>query len=352
MSTRDHRPENIGPGDDHSLSTVVAILNWNGLSLLEKFLPAAVARSGGASIVVIDNGSTDESVQYIRSTYPDVHVVELGFNYGFAEGYNRGLQGIDCEFYCLLNSDVEVTDSWLDPLIDYLDCHPETASVQPKILDYRNRYRFEYAGAGGGYLDPFGYPVCRGRVFDVIEDDHGQYDDTAIVDWTSGAAMMIRSQDFWRVGGFDASFHHNMEEIDLCWRLRNRGRSVAYCGSSYVYHVGRASEPSDSGRRVRTARAFINCRNSLFMLANNTSRRRLAMLVTARMGIDVVAAVVASHKQGGGHVRGVVRAYAEFAITLRGRPPATVGSGESTFLRRSVVVQYVLSGRRQFSELR
>lgn len=351
MSTRNCRDKSTVGRGDHDPSTVVAILNWNGRSLLQKFLPGVITRSGGARIVVIDNGSTDGSVAYVHSAHPAVRVVELGFNYGFAEGYNRGLQGLDCEFYCLLNSDVDVTDSWLDPLIEHLTSHPEVAAVQPKILDYRTRHRFEYAGAGGGYLDPFGYPVCRGRVFDVIEDDQGQYDDTVVVDWTSGAAMLIRSQDFWRMGGFDTSFHHNMEEIDLCWRLRNQGRAAAYCGSSTVYHIGRASESPNDGRRTRTARAFINCRNSLFMLANNTSRRRLAALVIARMGIDVVAAVVASHKQGRGHVRGVARAYIEFVIALPTRPHATAGFDRPTYLRKSAVAQYVFSGRRRFSDL-
>lgn len=352
MNTRDRNREEVSvePLDNQRPSTVVAILNWNGLSLLEKFLPTAVENSGGARVVVIDNGSTDESVRYIQSAHPDVEVVELGFNYGFAEGYNRGLQQIDCEFYCLLNSDVEVTASWLTPLIEHLAAHPEVAAVQPKILDYRDQTRFEYAGAGGGYLDPFGYPVCRGRVFDVIEEDHGQYDDTVAVDWTSGAAMVIRSNDFWAAGGFDTSFHHNMEEVDLCWRLRNRGRSLAYCGASYVYHLGRGSEQHGEERRTRTARAFINCRNSLLMLANNTTRPRLAALVFARVWIDIVAAVVASHKQGRGHLRGVAQAYVAFAVALPGRASATVGPNTPTYLRRSAVVQYVLLGRRLFAQ--
>ena len=218
----------------------IVILNWNGAEMLRTFLPSVITYSAleGVEVCVADNASTDTSLQVMREEFPDVRLILLDKNYGFAEGYNRALAEVDAEYSLLLNSDVEVTDGWLTPMLTYMDTHPEVVACQPKVRSWHHREEFEHAGACGGFLDCYGYPFCRGRLMDTVEVDKGQYDDVAPVLWATGAALLIRTADYCEVGGLDARFFAHMEEIDLCWRLRSRGKSIVCIPQSVVYHVG------------------------------------------------------------------------------------------------------------------
>ena len=218
----------------------IVILNWNGCEMLRTFLPSVIefSEADGVEVCVADNASTDSSVEMLQTSFPGVQLILLDRNWGFAEGYNKALQQVDAEYVVLLNSDVEVTLNWLTPLLSYMDQHPEVAACQPKIRSERNKDMFEYAGAAGGFIERYGYPFCRGRIFNEVEVDHGQYDSLRPVFWATGAALFIRLADYWAAGGLDGRFFAHMEEIDLCWRLRSRGRAIVCVLQSVVYHVG------------------------------------------------------------------------------------------------------------------
>ena len=265
----------------------VVILNWNGRNLLEKFLDNVIKNSlsENCTVCVADNGSTDDSCEYIRMNHPDVILIELGQNYGFAGGYNQALQRVEAEYYVLLNSDIEVSPGWLDPVIDYMDSNPEAVACQPKILSYRERNRFEYAGAAGGFIDKYGYPFCRGRIMNVTEEDNGQYDDIKQILWASGACMFIRSSVWKEVGGFDSDFFTHMEEIDLCWRINASGNKIIYMPSSVVYHIGGGTLSYESSRKL-----FFNFRNNLYLLYKNLPADRLQKIMFKRMLLDGIAA--------------------------------------------------------------
>ncbi|HEX9615036.1 MAG TPA: glycosyltransferase family 2 protein, partial [Bacteroidota bacterium] len=249
--------------------TAVVVLNWNGKDLLERFLPILVRHtSGNAEIVIADNGSTDDSVDYVRKTFPPVRTILLGKNLGFAGGYNEALKQVEAEYYVILNSDVEVTEGWIESIITMMEGDPRIGACQPKILDIRVRNRFEYAGAAGGFIDVLGYPFCRGRILNSFEEDRGQYDDMKEVFWATGAALFIRSKLFRQAGGFDEDFFAHMEEIDLCWRIKHLGYRVMACPSSTVYHLGGAT--LDQGNPRKT---FLNFRNGLILLFKNHPRR-------------------------------------------------------------------------------
>ncbi len=268
-------------------NTAVVILNWNGKGLLEKFLPSVVRYSSDvADVVVIDNGSTDASRLFVQSHYPMVTLVTLDKNYGFAEGYNRGLSTLNYTYVVLLNSDVEVTENWLSPMISYLDSHPEVVAAQPKLLDYKNPSRFEYAGACGGFIDKFGYPFCRGRILDNLESDKGQYDGESPILWASGAALFIRLEEYIKAGGLDSTFFAHMEEIDLCWRLVARGWIIVSIPQSVVYHVGGATLSTSNPRKL-----YLNFRNNLLMLYKNLPRKFFLRVMMARYFLDLLAAV-------------------------------------------------------------
>ncbi len=266
----------------------IVILNWNGAHLFERFMPSVTENSNieGVGIFVADNGSTDQSVNYIKKNYPKIHTIELGTNHGFAKGYNLALQKIEAEYFVLLNSDVEVTPNWLAPCIDFLDNHPKVAAVQPKILSYTHRNHFEYAGAAGGYIDRWGFPFCRGRILSVTEEDAGQYDDPVSLMWATGACMFIRAKVFKESGGFDDDFFAHMEEIDLCWRLKNQGWQVGFVPTSVVYHLGGATLSYQSPQKV-----FLNFRNNLWMLFKNLPERKLLPVMFFRMVLDGIAAL-------------------------------------------------------------
>ncbi len=259
----------------------VVILNYNGRGFLEKFLPKVVSCSQEASIWVIDNASTDSSLKFLSDSYPGLRVVALTSNLGYAGGYQEGLRSIGAEYYVLLNSDVEVTNGWLEPMLQLLENDPFIAACQPKMLSHHLRDSFEYAGAAGGFIDMLGYPFCRGRVFDNIEIDNGQYNDTREIFWATGACLFVRSSAYQKVGGLDHRFFAHMEEIDLCWRFKMEGFKVYYQGLSVVYHVGGGT--LDSGNPFKT---YLNFRNSILMLIKNDSRQSLYWKVPLRFVID------------------------------------------------------------------
>lgn len=265
----------------------IVILNWNGAKMMRRFLPSVIEHSADvADIVVADNASTDDSLQLLASEFPTVRRIVLDRNYGFAGGYNRALWQVESPYYMLLNSDVEVTAGWMDTLLAFMDSHPDVAACQPKLRAEHSRHKFEYAGASGGYIDRYGYPFCRGRVFDTVEQDDGQYDDPCEVMWATGAALMIRRDDYWRVGGLDARFFAHNEEIDLCWRLCNIGRKIYCVPQSVVYHVGGGTLPK--GNPMKT---YLNFRNNLTMLYKNLPDTELRHVMRTRFWLDYVAAL-------------------------------------------------------------
>jgi len=265
----------------------VVILNWNGERFLRKFLPKIQSNSSGEGIgvFVADNGSTDGSLTLLDSEFKDIIQIRLDKNYGFAEGYNRALQQIDAEYFVLLNSDVEVTEGWLQPLVEFMDSHPNAAACAPKIMDYSRKEYFEYAGAAGGFIDRFGYPFCRGRILSEIEVDENQYNDVAEIFWASGACMFVRASAYLNMGGLDDSFFAHMEEIDLCWRFHNNGFSVWSVPFSSVYHVGGGTLPNNNPRKL-----YLNYRNSLYTLHKNLHPKKLFLTVTVRVILDWLSA--------------------------------------------------------------
>lgn len=264
----------------------VVILNWNGEKMLREFLPDVVRHSTGAEIVVADNASTDGSLQMLEREFPTVRRIVLDRNHGFAQGYHLALEQVDAEFYLLLNNDVQVDADWLSPLLEYMDKNPHVAACQPKLLCHWDRTRFEYAGASGGYIDAWGYPYCRGRVMGTVEEDRGQYDEPASLLWATGAALMIRREAYWQVGGLDGRFFAHQEEIDLCWRLRSRGYGIACVPQSKVWHVGGGTLPKDSPHKT-----YLNFRNNLLLLYKNLPSERLGTVMRVRFWLDALASV-------------------------------------------------------------
>lgn len=263
----------------------VIILNWNGAEMLRTYLPSVVANTANADVIVADNGSTDNSLDVLAHEFPTVKTILLDRNYGFAEGYNRAIDQVDSEYVVLLNSDVETPEGWLRPLLEYMDAHPEVAAVQPKIRSWRKKDYFEHAGAAGGYLNALGYPYCRGRRVWGVEQDKGQYDTVVNIDWTTGACMCVRTQVYKDLGGLDASFFAHMEEIDLCWRMRNKGWKLACVPQSMVYHLGGGSLSYDNPRK-----AYLNHRNNLLMIYKNKQHPYGVLFV--RFFLDYAAACV------------------------------------------------------------
>lgn len=264
----------------------IVILNWNGAAMMRRYLPTVVKYSAGeATVYVADNASTDDSLQLLSGSFPECKVIKFDKNWGFADGYNKALAQIDAEYYLLLNSDIEVTHHWLTPLLEFMDAHPEAAACQPKLLSLADRDCFEYAGACGGFIDRYGYPFCRGRIFDTVERDGGQYDYRQEIFWATGAAMMVRSADYWRAGGLDGRFFAHNEEIDLCWRLRLMGRKIFCIPESCVYHVGGGTLPK--GNPMKT---FLNFRNNLTMLYKCLPEDELRHVMRVRWVLDYVAA--------------------------------------------------------------
>lgn len=298
---------------ENSKNIAVVILSWNGKSWLEKFLPSVIQFSEKAEVYVIDNGSKDDSVEFLTIHFPSVKIVINSENSGFAGGYNEGLKQIDAEYYCLLNSDVEVTENWIEPVLNLFEKNPDIAAIQPKILSYVNKNKFEFAGAAGGLIDNLGYPYCRGRIFDDVEEDKGQYDDETEIFWASGCSFFIRSKDFWNQNGFDERFFAHQEEIDLCWRLINSGRKIFYTGKSKVYHVGGGTLNKQSAQKT-----YLNIRNNLSMMLKNLPFPKLIGLIFLRLCLDGIAGVYFGLKQGFPHLWAVVRAHFGFYAQASG----------------------------------
>jgi GT2 family glycosyltransferase len=285
----------------------VVILNFNGKQFLEQFLPSVTKFSAEHKVIVADNNSSDDSIPFLKSNYPSVQIIQNPSNSGFAQGYNDALKHVDAEYFVLLNSDVEVTENWIANVITLLDSDGSIAACQPKILDFNHRTRFEYAGAAGGFIDKYGYPFCRGRVFNSLEEDKDQYNDSTEVFWATGACMFIRAKAFWEVGGFDGDYFAHMEEIDLCWRLKNIGHKIYVEPKSVVYHVGGGTLSKLSSRKT-----FLNFRNNLTTLTKNHSSKYLFWKVVFRMKLDGVAAIKFLFDGQPKHFIAVIRAHFAF----------------------------------------
>ena len=333
----------------------IVILNWNGQAMLEKYMPSVLQYSKDeATVYVADNASTDQSMEMLRQHFPGVKLIQLEKNWGFAEGYNKALKQVDAEYYLLLNSDIEVTHHWLTPMTEYLDNHPDVAACQPKLLSIFDKDRFEYAGASGGYLDHFGYPFCRGRIFETVEEDNGQYDYATDILWATGAALMIRSKDYWEAGGLDGRFFAHNEEIDLCWRLRIRGRRIVCLPESYVYHVGGGTLPK--GNPMKT---FLNFRNNLTMLYKCLPEENLKRVMRWRWWLDYLAAwEMLILKRNVGDFKAVYRARRAFKRwrkdfeTDRKAIQASRVAKEIPERRAfSLLWQYYVKGRKTFAQL-
>ncbi|MDR2948401.1 MAG: glycosyltransferase family 2 protein [Prevotella sp.] len=333
----------------------VVILNWNGRRLLEEFLPSVIQYSThpDIDIVVADNGSTDDSLTFLETVYPQVTRIVLPQNYGFADGYNRALKQVESDYYVILNSDVEVTEDWLLPAIEFLDNNEDVVAVQPKILAQRNKDYFEYAGASGGFLDKYGYPFCRGRIFQKVEQDKGQYDAPLDILWATGACLIIRSREFFDAGGFDSSFFAHMEEIDLCWRLNNRGWRIVCLPSSVVYHVGAATLKKENPRKT-----FLNFRNNLIMLYKNLPQEHLKRVMTIRLILDYIAAIQFTLTGKYANAKEVIRAHKDFYDNRReyrsvrqGNLKKMVQPYPKTIYKKSILAAYYLKSIRLFSKL-
>ena len=326
----------------------VVILNWNGCDMLRSFLPSVVrfSEADGAVVYVADNGSTDASVDMLCREFLTVRLILLEENQGFADGYNMALQEVDAEYVVLLNSDVEVTEHWLQPLVDYMDAHPEAAACQPKIRSWRQKEMFEYAGAAGGFLDRYGYPFCRGRIMGVVEEDRGQYDTIIPVFWATGAALFIRLKDYREAGGLDGRFFAHMEEIDLCWRLKNGGYTLKVVPSSVVYHLGGGSLPMNHPRKL-----FLNYRNNLLMLHKNLCAKQRKKIFFARVMLDTMAGGLFLLKGQWSNTRSVIRAYKAFREMRKAYPVPESSISLSGIYPRSIVLEYFLRGKKKFSDL-
>ena len=325
----------------------IVILNWNGVAHLRRFLPSVVAAApAGVEVVVADNGSTDDSVEVLRSEFPSVTVLRMDRNYGFAGGYNRALQRIEADYYVLLNSDVETPRGWLAPLVEALDRNPDVGVVAPKLISSEDRRMFEYAGASGGYVDWLGYPFCRGRILRTVEEDRGQYDDARDLFWVSGAAFCCRAELFHRLGGFDDDFFAHMEEIDLCWRMQLAGYRVRVVPESRVYHLGGGTLQTDSPSKV-----FYNHRNNLAMLYKCSSPGQRILVAVVRPVLDLLAALSYLVQGRADNFRAVFRAWRDFlrwhgALAEKRRAIRSSRKAEARHIYRgSIVVRYMLGGR-------
>jgi GT2 family glycosyltransferase len=327
----------------------VAILNWNGTSFLEQFLPSVFAFSQGASIYVIDNGSDDQPEKLLAERFPEIRWLHLGKNYGFCGGYNRAIPQLKEEYVVLLNSDVEVSQGWLEPLAHALNQDPLLAAVQPNILSHHQPQLFEYAGAAGGYIDHMGYPFCRGRMFDTLEQHVGQYDSAEPfpVFWASGACMMIRRKAFLEAGGFDEEFFAHMEEIDLCWRLQHQGLKLAVVTQSKVYHVGGGTLPVDSPHK-----RFLNYRNNLLMLYKNLPEHKVWPVLLTRLLLDGIAGALDLLKGKPELTWAIIRSHVAFyKLKSKYEPLARDKFYPATLYPGSVVWAYFVKKKKYFSAL-
>ena len=337
------------------MTTAVVILNWNGEKYLQQFLPVLLEHTAiqGVEIIVADNASTDNSLEVLNKDFPTIKTIILDKNYGFAGGYNKAFEQIEADYFVLLNSDVEVTAHWLEPLVDYMNENQNVAACQPKILSYYQRAYFEHAGASGGYIDRFGFPFCRGRIFGVAEEDKGQYDDVAEVFWATGACMVVRSNLFKKVGGLDDEFFAHMEEIDLCWRFKSRGYKIMCIPQSKVYHIGGGTLNSESPHKT-----YLNFRNNLLMLYKNLPNDLLKPVMTARLMFDYLAAFQLFITGKPKNAMSVLKARTDFNKMMpdfeekrKENILYTTKVDQSNVYQESIVYEYYFKGRKTFSSL-
>ena len=329
------------------MKLAIVILNWNGKKLLEQFLPSVVEHSKEATVYVTDNASTDDSVAFVKAHFSTVKIIKNAVNGGYAKGYNDALKDLDEDIFCLLNNDVEVTENWLVPIIETFKNSSNTAIVQPKLLDYKRKEYFEYAGAGGGFIDKFGYPYCRGRIFNSIEKDTGQYNDIADIFWASGACLFVRNSVFNELNGFDESFFAHMEEIDLCWRAKNLGYDITYVGTSTIFHVGGATL-----NNLNPKKTYLNFRNSLYTLTKN-AKGNLIILILVRLLLDGIAGIKFLLELKFSHIIAIIHAHLSFynhlGVLLKQRK--ALENKRKYYKKTSIVLNYYVYKNRLYKSL-
>jgi GT2 family glycosyltransferase len=332
------------------LKTAIIILNWNGQKLLEQFLPSVVNFSSElAEIYIADNASTDSSIKFVNKFYPSIKIIENTTNEGYAKGYNDALADVDADIYCLLNSDVEVTKDWLKPILEVFKKEEKTAIIQPKLLDFKDKTKFEYAGGAGGFLDIYGYPYCRGRVFNDLETDNGQFNDVSDIFWASGACLFIRSKIYHQLDGLDEDYFAHQEEIDLCWRTQNIGYKVKYVGTSTVFHLGGATLQETNPQKT-----YLNFRNSLLNVVKNVPKKWFLFVVFSRLILDGIAGIKFLIELRPVHTFAILRAhinfYKNFFKFLAKRKK--LQKKQDYNLHTSIVWQYFILGRKKFKDLK
>ena len=330
----------------------IVILNWNGLHYLQKFLPSVLQTTyPNIEIIVGDNASTDKSVSFLKENFPQVRIIENSQNFGFTGGYNRVLKSVEADYYVLLNSDVEVTPAWIEPVISLMESDQNIAAAQPKLLAYNDKSKFEYAGAAGGYLDKFGYAFCKGRIFDSCEEDNHQYDQTSEIFWASGAAFFIKKNCWIEAGGLDADFFAHMEEIDLCWRLKNKGYKIMYCPDSVVYHVGGGTLSIESPFKT-----YLNFRNNLLMIQKNLPLSKAILIIFIRFWLDFLSIIKYLSNGNMKNAMAVSKAHFHFFVKLshtqKKNPKDFSLINKTGIYNRSIVWQYFGLGKKRFSDLK
>jgi GT2 family glycosyltransferase len=327
--------------------TAVVILNWNGAKLLQQFLPSVIQFSGDATIYVADNASTDTSIAVLKKEFPTIKIIENTGNYGFAKGYNEALKCVEEPYYALVNSDIEVTENWLQPIETIFNNEPNTAIIQPKLLDFKKKTHFEYAGAAGGFIDKFGFPFCKGRIFDTLEEDLGQYNTETEIFWATGACFFIRKEVFRSLQGFDSDFFAHQEEIDLCWRANNLGYVIKYCPTSVVYHVGGATL-----NEANPMKTFLNFRNSLLMLTKNLPKEKLVPIIFIRMCLDGLAGVQFLFKGKVTHTFAVLKAHFYYYHLIgRNLKKRNISQKTNYYYTKSIVWNYFVQKKKTFNRI-
>ena len=332
----------------------VVILNWNGKNFLEFFLPSVVKNTPSfAEVIVADNASTDGSVDFLKKTFPSVKLIQHKTNGGYAKGYNDALKKVDAEYFILLNSDIEVTPGWIEPIVQRMDEDKTIGACQPKILSYRNKRQFEYAGAAGGFIDKYGYAFCRGRIFNSFENDEGQYDDEKEIFWATGACLFVRAKMFWEAGALDEDFFAHMEEIDLCWRMKNMGYKIMYNPNSCVFHVG-----GGTLSKISPKKTFLNFRNNLILLYKNHSSKYFKIKIFIRLHLDGIAGIKFLLSGNFGDFLAVIKAHQSFFFSLRktlkkrsAMKKRISNYTTSAIYRKSIVIAYFFRGKKKFSDL-
>lgn len=328
----------------------VVILNWNGKEILKTFLPSVINYSKEAELVIVDNGSTDDSLLFLKENYPQIRIIDNKKNYGFAGGYNKALEEVEADYYVLLNSDVEVSPSWISPIIELMESDTKIACCQPKLLSYLEKNKFEYAGGAGGFIDHLGYPFCRGRVFNYLEEDKGQYDDNKEIFWATGAALFVRASVYKEFGGLDNDFFAHQEEIDFCWRIKNAGYKVYYCSKSVCYHLG-----GGSLNKTSPFKTFLNFRNNLYLLYKNLPLKKRKRVFFMRFFLDIIASLSFLLQGKVGEFNAVYKAYIEFAKTkkqMKQKRKPIINKNIKEIYKGSIVFSYYIKQKKRFSEIK